>query len=527
MTPRPDLFRPARRLLARLLMRVYRVDDATDDRPPLNMPGYLTPLLLVAAILVAMLLFRLVNAALYGMVEDRLEAGFIIEPSVQQGSGPAVLPPDLLGVFELIQRIAPDLDVSSEFAANVMPYLEKGELTADELAFLDNYRREKFDNDPLWIENNLVFQVLRPVPAEGDGAPRFAFGLAELREYLAGLPGLRDERPEAMDFLRVFDFDHVVGAPACDDGATLACRLRLLLAGYRDRPNLFGLYGQVRPPSLDGSLYALNRLSSAYRANEGRIDDTRTMIEALFAETAATADAPRRAMQALNGIIQWVTATAAIWCALILAVRRMWAKVQIRLIDGRMLGILHPAADASPGPWGGDRFSRAALRENLSRLGSQILPLRLVCAFARRRRNGEQEGLGHLDGIVEDYRAQVADQEYTVIGWLIMLVPTLGFIGTIYGMMLAMGGAHLIVAAENQNELKDSVLTLSQHLGTAFDTTLIALVFAALLEWLRGSTQRLEARAFDGLVREARAHPDRIEELMGEAPGTIAHAKTA
>lgn len=527
MSERPDPFRPVRRLLARTLMRVYRVDDAADDRAPLNMPGYLTPALLAAAILAAMLLFRLVNAALHGMVEDRLEAGFTIEPSVQQGSGPVVLPPDLLGVFELIQRIAPDLDVSSEFAANVMPYLEKGELTADELAFLDTYRREKFDNDPLWIENNLVFRVLRPVPAADDGMPRFAFGLAELEAYLAGLPGLRDERPAAMDFLRVFNFDRIVGAPVCASGDTLACRLRMLLVGYRDRPNPFGLYGQVRPPSLEGALYALNRLSSLYRANEGRIDDTRTMIEALFVEVAATAEGPRRAMQAINGIIQWVTATAAIWCALILLVRRMWAKAQIRLIDGRMLAILYPGADAAPGPWGGDSPTRAALRANLGRLGSQILPLRLVCALVRRRRNGEQEGLGHLDEIVEGYRAQVADQEYTVIGWLIMLVPTLGFIGTIYGMMLAMGGAHLIVAAESQSELKDSVLTLSQHLGTAFDTTLIALVFAALLEWLRGSTQRLEAQAFDGLEREARAHPDRIEELMGEQPGGMAHAQTA
>lgn len=527
MPERSDLFRPARRRIARLLMRVYRVNDATDDRPPLNMPGYLTPLLLLLAILVTVLLFRLVNATLYSMVENRLEEGFVIEPSLEANDGPALLPPDLLGVFELIQRIAPDLDVSSEFAANVMPYLEKGELTASELAFLDNYRREKFDNDPLWIENNLVFQVLRPIPAGDDGVPRFAFGLAELLAYLEGLPGLRNERPEAMDFLRVFTFDHVVGAPSCGERETLACRVRLLLAGYRHQPNLFGLYEQVRPRSLENALYSLNRLSSVYRANEGRIDDTRTMIEALFVETRTTADGVRRAMQAINGIIQWTTAAAAIWCALILLVRRMWAKVQIRLIDGRMLAVLHPEADRAPGPWGGDAFTRAALRASLARLGSQILPLRLVCAFVRRRRNGEQEGIGHLDEIVEDYRAQVADQEYTVITWLIMLVPTLGFIGTIYGMMLAMGGAHLIVAAENQNELKDSVLTLSQHLGTAFDTTLIALVFAALLEWLRGSTQRLEAQAFDGLVREARAHPERIEELMGEGAEGSMHAQTA
>lgn len=507
-------------VLDRLLLSVYRARDAADSRPPLGLPGYLPPLLLLAAILLATAIFHTANTLLYTGLQSRLDAGITVRPPVREGGGSELLPADLLGVFALTRRIAPELDVSAEFAANVMPYLEKEALTEEERSYLRNYQEDKFTNDPLWIETDLLFRVMRRRAEAAGGEPAFAFGKDELAGFLRGLGELADDKA-VMEFLEVFSFEAVPGAPRCpgEDAAALDCRLAILLAGFRPDPNLLGVLPMEQPDTLEGRLYAVDSLSPAYRENEARIADTRTLIEALFDATAETAGAYRRTLEAINGPIQWTTLTLSIWCALILLFRRAWARLQTRLSAGRRLGLVDAGLAEAPSPWGpqseghGEPVRRAARR-----FGSQMLPFRLLRSLAAEEtRRGSQADLRLVDRIIEGYRDQVADREYTLVGWLITVVPTLGFIGTIYGMMQAMGGAHLIVAATGQSELEASVLQLSKHLGTAFDTTLIALVMAALLEGLRGTTQRREAEAFDALARRARSDLETLRRRVADA----------
>jgi len=490
---------------ARILMRIYRAKGASEARPPLNLPGYMPPLLLIVALLLTVGLFHLLNASIYQLLQERLDEGISVQPSSLESPGLQALPADLLGVFELTRRIAPGLDVSAEFAANIMPYLEQESLTEDERAYLSSYQRDKFTNDPLWIETDLLFRVMqRRAESTADGAPVFAFGADELAAFLEELTAITAEKP-VMAFMDVFSFTHVPGGPACPDVETPACRLDILLAGFAAQPSFLGLLADLQPGPLEGRLFSLNTLSSLYRENQSRVEDTRTLITALFEEVSQSGAVYRRLLQAINGPIQWVTVAAALWCALILLFRRAWARMQEAMSGGRRLAALDPVLSEGSRPWGdmaGESFSAA--RASADRYSSQILPYRLLRSLAvEKSQHAEAATPGLIERIVEGYRAQVAEQEYSIVGWLIMLVPTLGFIGTIYGMMQAMGGAHLIVAAQDQSALEASVLQLSRHLGTAFDTTLIALVMAALLEGLRAMTQREEARAFDSLARHA------------------------
>jgi len=506
-----------RGLFARLLLRIYRARGAGEARPPLNLPGYMPPLLLLASLILTAGLFHLINTGLYTMLQERLETGITVQPSRMEGTGAQTLPADLLGVFGLTRRIAPELDVSAEFAANVMPYLEKDALTDDERAYLRNYQRDKFTNDPLWIETDLLFRAMRSDGETAAGSSVFGFGAAELESFLEELKAVGPDKP-AMDFMRVFSFADVPAGPACPAADNLSCRLPVLLAGFRPDPNIVGLLPQLLPGSLEGRLFTLNTLSSDYRENESHVEDTRTLIAALFEEVAQSGATYRRMLEAVNGPIQWVTVAAALWCALILLFRRSWASLQEALIGGRRLEALGPELAGIARPWGrGSLTEEKRVRAAARAYGSQILPYRLLRSLAAEQRQHERDATpGLVERIVESYRVQVADQEYSIVGWLIMLVPTLGFIGTIYGMMRAMGGAHLIVAAETQDALEASVLQLSQHLGTAFDTTLIALVMAALLEGLRALTQRDEARLFDSLSRHARDDIEQIRRHLAE-----------
>ena len=78
------------------------------------------------------------------------------------------------------------------------------------------------------------------------------------------------------------------------------------------------------------------------------------------------------------------------------------------------------------------------------------------------------------------------DLRYTTIRYLVWLIPTLGFIGTVIGIALALGKAGIM--GSDDPELLTEVVPL---LATAFFTTLLALILSAILMLL---IQQLQSR---------------------------------
>ena len=76
------------------------------------------------------------------------------------------------------------------------------------------------------------------------------------------------------------------------------------------------------------------------------------------------------------------------------------------------------------------------------------------------------------------------DLRYTTIRYLVWLIPTLGFIGTVIGIALALGRAGAM--GSEDPELLEEVVPL---LATAFFTTLLALILSAVLMLLIQSLQ--------------------------------------
>lgn len=65
---------------------------------------------------------------------------------------------------------------------------------------------------------------------------------------------------------------------------------------------------------------------------------------------------------------------------------------------------------------------------------------------------------------------------YTVVKYLVWLIPTLGFIGTVIGIVVALGTANTL-GADNDNMLAEVIPRLAQ----AFYTTLLALLLSAIV----------------------------------------------
>lgn len=85
------------------------------------------------------------------------------------------------------------------------------------------------------------------------------------------------------------------------------------------------------------------------------------------------------------------------------------------------------------------------------------------------------------------------DLRYSIIRYITWLIPSLGFIGTVIGIMLALN-----YAGDRANvESPEMLYQVTERLGVAFSTTLVALVMAAILVFLQNVIQGREEQTLN------------------------------
>ena len=85
---------------------------------------------------------------------------------------------------------------------------------------------------------------------------------------------------------------------------------------------------------------------------------------------------------------------------------------------------------------------------------------------------------------------------YNALRFLVWLLPTMGFIGTVLGIALALSQASGAVGGTNE-EMKEMMEKMLPSLGVAFYTTLLALLQSAILVFALHLTQAREERALN------------------------------
>jgi biopolymer transport protein ExbB/TolQ len=79
------------------------------------------------------------------------------------------------------------------------------------------------------------------------------------------------------------------------------------------------------------------------------------------------------------------------------------------------------------------------------------------------------------------------------VRYITWLIPSLGFIGTVIGIMLALN-----YAGDRANvQSPDMLYQVTERLGVAFSTTLLALVMASILVFLQNIIQGREETALN------------------------------
>lgn len=228
----------------------------------------------------------------------------------------------------------------------------------------------------------------------------------------------------------------------------------------------------------------------------------------------------RRVLQGLAGGIQWLTFVLSVWCLfLIIFLRTPWVKLQMQLVTkGRL-----PWNDPNdPDFWQtklppGKTPLFYTLRQNYPgifvpvRLLQEVIIAKKSQAGASLPESGDKANPApSTRDIIREriaaYRDSVDQGEYELINFLIWAIPTCGFLGTILGIIGAMENAANIVRASNVIEQASAIKQVSGYLGTAFDTTFVALIWVLPLSYLLAIVRKMEANLFERLEFEANLH---------------------
>jgi biopolymer transport protein ExbB/TolQ len=170
----------------------------------------------------------------------------------------------------------------------------------------------------------------------------------------------------------------------------------------------------------------------------------------------------------------WVSVQAFMWVALFVGFGELWTRRQALGSEERMIGMgllpedertLLTSADLKPIYAKARTVSPGAVLPTMIR--------RLVMEFRKSKSVDRVNSL--LDSSLELYLHQV-DLRYTLVRYLVWLIPTLGFLGTVMGIASAMGFAGS--GAVDPDALLGPT---TRRLAVAFYTTWLALIQSAVL----------------------------------------------
>jgi biopolymer transport protein ExbB/TolQ len=112
--------------------------------------------------------------------------------------------------------------------------------------------------------------------------------------------------------------------------------------------------------------------------------------------------------------------------------------------------------------------------------------------------------LGRVGDIDEIIRSQAGQDEsslettYSILRGFIWAIPVLGFIGTVVGLSDAIGGFSAVLGkSEEISEITSSLKGVTSGLSTAFETTLVALIAALVIQLLLTFLKKSEEEFLD------------------------------
>ena len=201
----------------------------------------------------------------------------------------------------------------------------------------------------------------------------------------------------------------------------------------------------------------------------------------------------------------WVVLLLTWWCLLMLYSK--WTKTNIQRKALRVKDLIPRRGDfvLSPGT-AGDVLRR--VRAAADRPKDFLLFRRIDMALSNLDNLGEVRDVGMVLESQGDSDASSVDSSYTVIRALIWTIPILGFIGTVIGLSASIRAFTdvLNLSASDASSIKTKLQPVVGGLASEFETTLVALITAVVVQLLATWVFRREEILLDEVTDYCNEH---------------------
>jgi biopolymer transport protein ExbB/TolQ len=255
---------------------------------------------------------------------------------------------------------------------------------------------------------------------------------------------------------------------------------------------------------IDSDVVVLNREQPQSRVNKRVTSDVRSWVSLALAiplyglvvggAHAAPRDISRLLLE--RGWIPHVIMALSCWCLSILVVKAVALKVQRKAFKLDLLPKSTPRISAENVTLvidyiEGVRKRNVDLKASRSFLVERVL--RILEHFAAR---GDVSEIAAVNTADADADAAAVASSFSLVKVLVWAIPILGFIGTVVGISVAVGGfSQSLEGAEQLDTIKSSLGEVTSGLAVAFDTTLVALVASIFVmlptSWVQKAEEQL------------------------------------
>ncbi|MBR3219925.1 MAG: MotA/TolQ/ExbB proton channel family protein [Thermoguttaceae bacterium] len=196
-----------------------------------------------------------------------------------------------------------------------------------------------------------------------------------------------------------------------------------------------------------------------------------------------------------RGIIPYPIVLLGFWTFFILAVKQRKINYQAEPLDRPIIPddknfILSPATAEDV---------IGMILKNADNPKDFLLYRRIVLALSNLKHLGRVSDVDDIIRSQADQDAEAMETSYTIVNGFLWAIPILGFIGTVLGLSDAIGsfGGVLSGSGTDMSELMPALKQVTGGLSTAFETTLIALVIALILQLYSVTVRKREEEFLD------------------------------
>lgn len=180
-----------------------------------------------------------------------------------------------------------------------------------------------------------------------------------------------------------------------------------------------------------------------------------------------------------RGMIPYVIVFATAWCVALLAIKSRKLRLQRKALNYL---VVPEANDFVLSPVTVDQVI-ARMFSTVDDPKYFVLFNRITVALSNLRNLGRVTDVDEILRSQAEHDESIMESSYSLLRGLIWAIPVLGFIGTVLGLSEAIGGfGNVLATTGDMNTISNSLKGVTAGLSIAFDTTLIALVAALVIQ---------------------------------------------